>query len=101
MHLKTFRVSFGVSTTGLGGKGFITLAQSMLLRFDADLLGSFMDEIAATKDNASGNYVVDCARVDSLPDFKVTLDGLKLTFTAHDYVDMVRSSKLKGIIACR
>ncbi|KAH7689651.1 hypothetical protein AAVH_40350, partial [Aphelenchoides avenae] len=72
----------------LGGKGFITLSQSMLARFDAELLSAFMDQIAARKDSATGNYFVDCGRVGSLPDFRVTLDGVKLTFTSLDYVDM-------------
>ncbi|KAH7706658.1 cathepsin D [Aphelenchoides avenae] len=86
-----FRVngaSLGMESRNLGGKGFITLSQSMLARFDAELLGSFMDQIEARKNNATGNYVVECGRVASLPDFHVTLDGVKLAFTADDYVDM-------------
>ena len=59
------------------GTSLITLPSSL-----AEIINA---KIGATK-SWSGQYQIDCAKRDSLPDLTLTFSGYNFTLTAHDYI---------------
>ncbi|KAH7719525.1 gastricsin isoform 3 [Aphelenchoides avenae] len=78
----------GVQNTNVGGKGFFDFARSILLELPADIFTAYMTEINAEKDQATGLYYVNCDSAIVLPNLIVHLEGVKLTFPYHTYVDL-------------
>ncbi|KAH7700738.1 progastricsin, partial [Aphelenchoides avenae] len=78
----------GVQHTNVGGKAFLDFSTSTVLRLPAHIFTAFMSEIHAEKDEATGFYFVNCDSAHKLPTLTVQLDGVKLTFPYHAYVDL-------------
>jgi len=78
------KLSFGDSTVASSQKAIIDSGTS-LLAGPKDAVAKLAQTVGATS-VAGKEWVIDCSKVDSLPELKVTLGGKDFSLTGKDYV---------------
>lgn len=84
-------ISFGESTAELDNTGVILDTGTSLIALPSTLAELLNKEMGAKK-GYNGQYTIDCAKRDSLPDMTFTLTGHNFTITAYDYILEVQGS---------
>jgi len=75
-----------------GGKPVISSSQKAIIDSGTSLLAGPTEQVAALAKQVGAQslmgkeYTVDCSKLSSLPDLKVTLGGKEFTLTSKDYV---------------
>ncbi|KAI9593118.1 endopeptidase [Syncephalis fuscata] len=96
-EVKLEKVSFGGEDAGLDPVGAAIDTGSSLLVIPTDLAELINKEIGAKK-NFAGQYMVDCAKVPSLPDFGLTFNGKEFVLKGSDYVLQVQGQCVSGFM---
>jgi saccharopepsin len=84
-------VSLGDATAELEGTGVILDTGTSLIALPSTLAELLNKEIGATK-GYNGQYSIDCALRDSLPDVSFKLSGYDFAITPYDYILEVQGS---------
>jgi saccharopepsin len=84
-------ITFGDDTAELEDTGVILDTGTSLIALPSTLAELLNKEIGASK-SWNGQYTVDCAKRDSLPDLTVTLTGYNFTIGPYDYILEVQGS---------
>lgn len=84
-------ISFGDSTAELENTGVILDTGTSLIALPTTLAELLNKEMGATK-GYNGQYTVDCAKRDELPDMTFTLSGFDFSITPYDYILEVQGS---------
>lgn len=79
------QVTFGDDTLELEGTGAAIDTGTSLIVMPSDIAELLHKQIGATK-SWNGQYTVDCAVVDSLPDFTLTFNGKPYTLKGSEYI---------------
>lgn len=90
-------IAFGNNVAELENTGVILDTGTSLIALPSTLAELLNKEIGASK-SWNGQYTVDCAKRDSLPDLTVTLSGHNFTITAFDYVLEVQGSCISAFM---
>jgi len=90
-------ISFGESTAELDNTGVILDTGTSLIALPSTLAELLNKEMGAKK-GYNGQYTVDCAKRDSLPDMTFTLTGHNFTITAYDYILEVQGSCISSFM---
>ncbi|KAJ5888031.1 hypothetical protein N7495_008072 [Penicillium taxi] len=78
-------IALGDNVAELENTGVILDTGTSLIALPSTLAELLNKEIGATK-GWTGQYTVDCATLDSLPDLTLTLSGYNFTIGPHDYI---------------
>lgn len=84
-------ITFDKETAELDNTGVILDTGTSLIALPSTLAEILNNKIGAKK-SFSGQYTVDCAKRDELPDVTFTLTGHNFTIGAHDYILEVQGS---------
>ncbi|CZR64218.1 aspartic proteinase, pepstatin-sensitive [Phialocephala subalpina] len=84
-------ISFGDSTAELENTGVILDTGTSLIALPTTLAELLNKEMGAKK-GYNGQYTVDCAKRDELPDMTFTLSGFDFSITPYDYILEVQGS---------
>jgi len=84
-------ISFGDSTAELENTGVILDTGTSLIALPTTLAELLNKEMGATK-GYNGQYTVDCAKRDELPDMSFKLSGYDFAITPYDYILEVQGS---------
>ena len=90
-------ITFGKDTSKLDNTGAIIDTGTSLIALPSDLAELLNGAIGATK-SWNGQYTVDCARRDSLPDLTFTLSGHNFPIGPYDYIMEVSGSCISAIM---
>ncbi|TVY24665.1 Vacuolar protease [Lachnellula hyalina] len=90
-------ISFGDSTAELESTGVILDTGTSLIALPSTLAELLNKEIGAKK-GYNGQYTVDCAKRDSLPDLTFTLSGYNFSITPFDYILEVQGSCISSFM---
>ncbi|KAK8910109.1 hypothetical protein QC760_001083 [Botrytis cinerea] len=90
-------IAFGDSEAELENTGVILDTGTSLIALPADLAGLLNAEIGAKK-GWNGQYTIDCAKRDSLPELTFTLSGHKFPIGPYDYILEVQGSCISAIM---
>ncbi|TVY41888.1 Vacuolar protease A [Lachnellula occidentalis] len=90
-------ITFGDSTAELENTGVILDTGTSLIALPSTLAELLNKEIGAKK-GYNGQYTVDCAKRDSLPDMAFTLSGYNFSITPYDYVLEVQGSCISSFM---
>ncbi|KKA21312.1 Pepsin A [Rasamsonia emersonii CBS 393.64] len=90
-------IAFGDSVAELDDTGAILDTGTSLIALPSTLAELLNKEIGASK-SWNGQYTVDCAKRDSLPDLTVTLTGHNFTISAYDYILEVQGSCISAFM---
>lgn len=96
-EVKFDSLSLGEDTAKLDIGGVIDTGTS-LITLPSDLAEIFNAQIGAEK-SWTGQYTVDCAKRDVLPDLTFTFDGYEFPITAYDYILDLGGSCISTITA--
>ncbi|KAF2436173.1 putative vacuolar protease A [Tothia fuscella] len=89
-------ITFGGETAELDNTGVILDTGTSLIALPSTLAELLNKEMGAKK-GYNGQYTVDCAKRDSLPDLTFTLTGHNFTISAYDYVLEVQGSCISAL----
>ncbi|KAF8857082.1 putative vacuolar protease A [Acephala macrosclerotiorum] len=84
-------ISFGDATAELDNTGVILDTGTSLIALPTTLAELLNKEMGAKK-GYNGQYTVDCAKRDELPDMTFTLSGFDFSITPYDYILEVQGS---------
>ncbi|KAI1259597.1 aspartic peptidase domain-containing protein [Xylariaceae sp. FL1019] len=84
-------ISFGKETAELDNTGVILDTGTSLIALPSDLAELLNKEMGAKK-GYNGQYSIDCAKRDSLPDVTFKLSGYDFSISAYDYILEVSGS---------
>ncbi|TVY36712.1 Vacuolar protease A [Lachnellula subtilissima] len=90
-------ITFGDSTAELENTGVILDTGTSLIALPSTLAELLNKEIGAKK-GYNGQYTVDCAKRDSLPDMAFTLSGYNFSITPFDYILEVQGSCISSFM---
>ncbi|KAJ5918876.1 hypothetical protein N7454_010020 [Penicillium verhagenii] len=90
-------ITLGDNKAELENTGIILDTGTSLIALPSTLAELLNKEIGATK-GFTGQYSVDCATVDSLPDLTFTLSGHDFTIGPHDYILEVQGSCISSFM---
>jgi saccharopepsin len=90
-------IAFGDNVAELENTGVILDTGTSLIALPSTLAELLNKEIGASK-SWNGQYTVDCAKRDSLPDLTLTLSGYNFSITAFDYVLEVQGSCISAFM---
>ncbi|TGZ83426.1 Asp-domain-containing protein [Ascodesmis nigricans] len=90
-------LSFGDETAELEKTGAIVDTGTSLIALPSGMAEMLNSEMGAKK-GWNGQYTVDCAKRDSLPDMTFTLTGHNFTITPYDYILEVQGSCISAIM---
>lgn len=90
-------IAFGDNVAELENTGVILDTGTSLIALPSTLAELLNKEIGASK-SWNGQYTVDCAKRDSLPDLTVTLTGHNFSITAYDYILEVQGSCISAFM---
>jgi len=90
-------ITFGDATAELENTGVILDTGTSLIALPSTLADLLNKEMGATK-GYNGQYTVDCAKRDSLPDMSFTLSGHDFTITPFDYILEVQGSCISSFM---
>jgi len=90
-------ITFGDQTAEIDDTGVILDTGTSLIGLPSTLAELLNKEIGAKK-GFNGQYTVDCATRDSLPDLTFTLTGHNFTIDAHDYILEVQGSCISAFM---
>jgi len=90
-------ITFGDSTAELESTGVILDTGTSLIALPSTLAELLNKEIGAKK-GYNGQYTVDCAKRDSLPDLTFTLSGYNFSITPFDYILEVQGSCISSFM---
>ncbi|TVY16097.1 Vacuolar protease A [Lachnellula arida] len=90
-------ITFGDSTAELENTGVILDTGTSLIALPSTLAELLNKEIGAKK-GYNGQYTVDCAKRDSLPDMAFTLSGYNFSITPYDYILEVQGSCISSFM---
>jgi len=90
-------ITFGDQTAEIDNTGVILDTGTSLIGLPSTLAELLNKEIGAKK-GFNGQYTVDCATRDSLPDLTFTLTGHNFTIDAYDYILEVQGSCISAFM---
>ncbi|RAL64682.1 hypothetical protein DID88_001714 [Monilinia fructigena] len=90
-------ISFGDAKAELDNTGVILDTGTSLIALPTALAELLNKEIGAKK-SWNGQYTVDCAKRDSLPDLTFTLSGHEFPITPYDYILEIQESCISTIM---
>ncbi|KAI9052407.1 hypothetical protein LZ554_003755 [Drepanopeziza brunnea f. sp. 'monogermtubi'] len=90
-------ITFGDATAELENTGVILDTGTSLIALPSTLAELLNKEMGAKK-GYNGQYTVDCAKRDSLPDMSFTLSGHEFTITPYDYILEVQGSCISSFM---
>ncbi|KAI9878318.1 MAG: Vacuolar protease A [Pleopsidium flavum] len=90
-------ITFGDASAELEDTGVILDTGTSLIALPSTLAELLNKEIGAKK-SYNGQYTVDCAKRDSLPDLTFTLTGHNFTITPYDYILEVQGSCISSFM---
>jgi len=90
-------LSFGKDTASLEGTGAILDTGTSLIALPSGIAELLNAEMGAKK-GWNGQYSVDCAKRDALPDLTFNLSGHNFSITAYDYILEVQGSCISAIM---
>ncbi|KAJ5541307.1 hypothetical protein N7494_006383, partial [Penicillium frequentans] len=90
-------ITLGNNKAELENTGVILDTGTSLIALPSTMAELLNKEIGATK-GFTGQYSVDCATVDSLPDLTFTLSGHDFTIGPHDYILEVQGSCISSFM---
>lgn len=90
-------ITFGDATAELDNTGVILDTGTSLIALPSTLAELLNKEIGAKK-GYNGQYTIDCAKRDSLPDLTFTLTGHNFTIGPHDYILEVQGSCISSFM---
>jgi len=90
-------ISFGDATAELDNTGVILDTGTSLIALPSTLAELLNKEIGAKK-SYNGQYTVDCAKRDELPDMSFTLTGANFSITPYDYILEVQGSCISSFM---
>lgn len=90
-------ITLGDNKAELENTGVILDTGTSLIALPSTLAELLNKEIGATK-GFTGQYSVDCATVDSLPDLTFTLSGHDFTIGPHDYILELQGSCISSFM---
>jgi len=90
-------ITFGDATAELENTGVILDTGTSLIALPSVLADLLNKEMGATK-GYNGQYTVDCAKRDSLPDMSFNLRGHNFTITPFDYILEVQGSCISSFM---
>lgn len=90
-------ITFGDQSAQLEGTGAIVDTGTSLIALPVTLADLLNEEMGAKK-GWNGQYSVDCAKRNELPDLTFTLTGHNFTITAYDYILEVQGSCISAIM---
>jgi len=85
------KIKFGDGSVDMQNTGAILDTGTSLIALPSDLAELLNKEMGAKK-GYNGQYTVDCAKRDSLPDMSFTLSGKEFTIGPYDYILEVQGS---------
>lgn len=95
-EVKFDAISLGGETAELENTGAVVDTGTSLLTFPSALAEMINSQIGATK-GWNGQYTVDCASRESLPDLTFNFDGFNFTLTGFEYTLEVSGSCISAI----
>lgn len=90
-------ITFGEQSAQLDKTGAIVDTGTSLIALPSTLADLLNEEMGAKK-GWNGQYSVDCAKRNELPDLTFTLTGHNFTITAYDYILEVQGSCISAIM---
>jgi saccharopepsin len=90
-------ITFGDATAELDNTGVILDTGTSLIALPSTLAELLNKEMGAKK-GYNGQYTVDCAKRDSLPDMSFTLSGHNFSITPYDYILEVQGSCISSFM---
>ncbi|KAA6411733.1 MAG: vacuolar protease A [Lasallia pustulata] len=90
-------ITFGDATAELDNTGVILDTGTSLIALPSTLAELLNKELGA-KRSYNGQYTVECAKRDSLPDMSFTLTGYNFTITPYDYILEVQGSCISAFM---
>jgi len=90
-------VTFGDESAELEDTGVILDTGTSLIALPTNF-AEYLNSAMGAKKGFNGQYTVDCAKRDSLPDLTFTLTGYNFTISAHDYILEVQGSCISAIM---
>ncbi|KAJ5141327.1 uncharacterized protein N7443_010703 [Penicillium atrosanguineum] len=90
-------IALGDNVAELEDTGVILDTGTSLIALPSTMAELLNKEIGATK-GFTGQYTVDCAARDSLPDLTLTLSGHNFTITSYDYILEVQGSCISSFM---
>lgn len=90
-------ITFGDQVASLDNTGAIVDTGTSLIALPTTIAELLNEEIGAKK-GWNGQYSVDCAKRDSLPDLTFTLTGHNFTISAFDYILEVQGSCISAFM---
>ncbi|OJD12544.1 vacuolar protease A [Blastomyces percursus] len=90
-------ITFGKETAQLEDTGVILDTGTSLIALPSTLAELLNKEIGAKK-SFNGQYTIDCAKRESLPDLTFTLTGHNFTIGAYDYILEVQGSCISSFM---